>query len=52
MTRKERAFKDLYKVGTAFVYTEELYEKLSKYYEIEQVKGNIYRTVAERGKND
>lgn len=52
MTRKERAFKNLYKVGTVFAYTEELYEELSKYYEIEQVKGNIYRTVAERNEND
>lgn len=48
MTRRERAFKDLYKVGTVFVYTKELYEKLSKYYEIEQVKGDIYKTVAEK----
>lgn len=48
MTRKERAFKELYKVGTVFVYTEELYKKLSKYYEIEQVKDDIYKTVAEK----
>lgn len=48
MKRKERAFKDLYKVGMVFAYTEELYEKLSKYYEIKQVKGNIYRIVAEK----
>lgn len=48
MTRKERAFKELYKVGMVFAYTEELYEKLSKYYEIKQVKGDIYRIVAEK----
>lgn len=49
MTRKEKALKELYKVGTVLVYNEELFKKLEKFYVIEKIRGaQLYRIVAER----
>lgn len=48
MNRKQKALKELYKVGTVFVYTEELYEELSKLYEIKHIKAGVCQIVAEK----
>lgn len=50
MNRKQKALKELYKVGTVFVYTEELYEELSKLYKIKHIKAGVCQIVAEKQK--
>jgi hypothetical protein len=48
MNRKEKALKELYKVGTVFVYTEDLYEELNKFYKIKHIRAGVCQIVAEK----